>query len=105
MKVRHLSVQKAIIILKKHTEIPIYDRLPAMGNKTKLFAVKNWLQNNQLLLTSGARICYNEYDKANGHTGWFISGYAADGWDVDCYFDKKVYANMLKHKRLIPKKI
>jgi len=117
MKSLAISVQKALNLLTHHTETPLSTILSFQSsselNILTLDAAKIYLSHhNEILLTSGAKLCFNQNLKGRfegnipnrplHHTGWFIHGYAASGTDVDCYFDPKLYAQMVKYKQILP---
>ena len=128
MKTLHITSQKVNSLLKNHLETPLseitqfaydfpYEKISLMGH-AKLYLEKG----QEILLSSGARLCYepsiigqfNNLTKDNfistlvkhpvDKTGWFIAGYSADGSDISCYYDKKVYAQKTKYGQILKRR-
>lgn len=90
MKSAFISRQRAVYLIRQHTNVK-YNNLKQI--------IEHQQDVNGILLSSGAKLYYNPDVNPNG--GWFISGYAATGWDTDCYINKTLYAKVLKEGRII----
>ena len=92
MKTVNITMAKLVYLLKCHVEGYVFSSVRQ--------AIKDYKERKEFLLSSGAKLHYNP--EVSKISGWFISGYAADGWDVKCYTSRWHYQRALEQKRLRP---